>query len=147
MLVRRGSALFQRFHRRYGLRKGCDRRLYGSQVASFQNAEINVSSGYQLKRPPAIAPVLLLQAFFPLLEGSSAPKSLVLTSSIGIITSVEIFLPLPSLMGLVKVLRIYLVRKVAFENPKLTSMGFNPGGCRQIWGIVLRKVRTWRTRL
>ncbi|PMD32134.1 aflatoxin biosynthesis ketoreductase-like protein nor-1 [Hyaloscypha variabilis F] len=63
-----------------------------------------------------IAPLLLLQAFFPLLEKSEAPKFLIITSSIGTITNMEN-------QGAAN----YLARKVVFENPKLVSMAFNPG--------------------
>jgi norsolorinic acid ketoreductase len=74
-----------------------------------------------------IAPLLLLQAFFPLLEKSEVPKFLVITSSIGTITNME-NVPIPFFAyGISKGAANYLVRKVAFENPKLVSMAFNPG--------------------
>lgn len=74
-----------------------------------------------------IGPLNLIQAFFPLLEKSDAPKFLVLTSSIGSIGDME-SLPVPFFgYGLSKAAANYLVRKLHFENPKLTSMAFNPG--------------------
>jgi norsolorinic acid ketoreductase len=74
-----------------------------------------------------IGPLNLIQAFFPLLERSNAPKFLVLTSSIGSIGEME-SLPVPFFgYGLSKAAANYLVRKLHFENPKLTSMAFNPG--------------------
>jgi len=74
-----------------------------------------------------IAPMLLLQASIPLLEESSSPKFLVITSSIGPITNME-NVPIPIYAyGVSKGAANYLVRKIAFENPKLVSAAFNPG--------------------
>lgn len=74
-----------------------------------------------------IGPLNLIQAFFSLLEKSDAPKFLVLTSSLGSIGDME-SLPVPFFgYGLSKAAVNYLVRKLHFENPKLTSMAFNPG--------------------
>ncbi len=50
-----------------------------------------------------------------------------ITSSIGTITNME-NVPIPFFAYVInKGAANYLVRKVAFENPKLTSMAFNPG--------------------
>lgn len=74
-----------------------------------------------------IAPFTLIKAFFPLLSASSAPKFLVITSAIGSITDMESF-PVPFFAyGVSKAAANFLVRKLHFENPTLTSMAFNPG--------------------
>lgn len=74
-----------------------------------------------------IGPLTLIQAFFPLLEASETPKFLVITSSIGSIGDMESF-PIPFFAyGVSKAAANYLVRKVAFENPKVVSAAFNPG--------------------
>jgi len=74
-----------------------------------------------------IAPLILLQAFKALLDASSAPKFLVITSSIGSIGDME-NIPVPFFAyGLSKAAANYFVRKVAFENPTLVSAAFNPG--------------------
>ncbi|KAE9380844.1 aflatoxin biosynthesis ketoreductase-like protein nor-1 [Stipitochalara longipes BDJ] len=75
----------------------------------------------------AIAPLLLLQAFMPLLEQSSAPKFLLISSSIGTLTNME-NVPFPFFAyGLSKTAANYLVRKAGLENPKLITQAFNPG--------------------
>ena len=75
----------------------------------------------------SVAPMVLLQAFMPMLEKSAAPKFLVITSSIGSLTNME-NVPIPFYAyGVSKAAANYLVRKVAFENPKLVSAAFNPG--------------------
>lgn len=75
----------------------------------------------------AIAPLLILQAFMPLLEESPSPKFLLISSSIGTLTNME-NVPYPFFAyGLSKTAANYLVRKAAFENPKLTTQAFNPG--------------------
>ncbi|KAE8442533.1 hypothetical protein EG329_003248 [Mollisiaceae sp. DMI_Dod_QoI] len=75
----------------------------------------------------SIAPLILLQAFKPLLDASSSPKFLVLTSSLGSIGDMQ-NMPVPFFAyGASKAAANYFVRKVAFENPKLVSMAFNPG--------------------
>lgn len=74
-----------------------------------------------------LGPLVLIQAFFPLLEASSDPKFLVVTSAIGSIKLLEDY-PVPFFTyGISKSAANYLVRKLHFENPKLTSMAFNPG--------------------
>jgi norsolorinic acid ketoreductase len=73
----------------------------------------------------AVRPLNLIQTFFPLLEKSAEPKFLVPTSSIGSIGDMESF-PVPFFgCGLSKAAANYLVCKVHFKNPKLTSMTFN----------------------
>jgi len=74
-----------------------------------------------------VAPLLLFQAFKPLLDASSSPKFFVISSSIGSIEGIA-KTPIPFFAyGISKAAVNYLVRKVAFENPKLISMLFNPG--------------------
>lgn len=74
-----------------------------------------------------IGPLSLIQAFMPLLLLSPSPKFLVITSSIGTITDMEKF-PVPFFAyGISKAAANYLVRKVAFENPKVVAMALNPG--------------------
>jgi len=74
-----------------------------------------------------IGPLNLIQAFFPLLSKSPAPRFLVITSSLGSIGDME-NLQVPFFgYGLTKAATNYLVRKLHFENPTLTSMAFNPG--------------------
>ncbi len=75
----------------------------------------------------ALGPLALFQAFLPLLEKSSSPKFLSITSSIGSIGGMEDF-PVPFFAyGVSKATQNYLVRKIAFENPKLVSIAYNPG--------------------
>ncbi len=74
-----------------------------------------------------VAPLLLIQAFFPLLEKSDEPKFFVISSPIGSMGEMESY-PLPFFgYGLTKAAVNYMVLKLHFENPKLTSMVFNPG--------------------
>ena len=74
-----------------------------------------------------VAPLILIQAFFPLLEKSDAPKFFVISSPIGSMGEMET-LPVPFFgYGLSKAAVNYMVRKLHFENPKLTSMALNPG--------------------
>ena len=74
-----------------------------------------------------VAPLILIQAFFPLLEKSAEPKFFVISSTIGSMGEMET-LPVPFFgYGLSKAAVNYMVRKLHFENPNLTSMTFNPG--------------------
>jgi norsolorinic acid ketoreductase len=74
-----------------------------------------------------LGPLTLIQAFYPLLDAVAEPKFLVLTSSIGSIADIESF-PVPFFgYGISKSAANYLVRKLHFKLPKLTSMAFNPG--------------------
>jgi norsolorinic acid ketoreductase len=75
----------------------------------------------------AIAPLLLLQAFMVLLEESSAPKFLLISSPFGTLTNME-SVPVPFFAyGLSKTAANYLVRKAGLENPKLVTQAFDPG--------------------
>jgi norsolorinic acid ketoreductase len=74
-----------------------------------------------------IAPLNLIKAFKPLLEASADPKFYVITAHLGSIGDME-NLPFPTFAyGASKAAANYLVRKLHFENPWLTSMAFNPG--------------------
>jgi norsolorinic acid ketoreductase len=89
--------------------------------------QTNVKSVREMFEVNTMGPLNLIQAFFPLLEKSSKPQFLVITSSIGSIGDMEKF-PVPFFgYGLSKAAANYLVRKLHFENPTLTSMAFNPG--------------------
>lgn len=91
-----------------------------------------------------IGPLLLLQAFVPLLEQSSAPKFLLTSSSIATLTNME-NVPYPFFAyGLSKSAANYLVRKAGFENPKLTTQAYNPGWCRLIRVVMGRCRMGWR---
>jgi norsolorinic acid ketoreductase len=74
-----------------------------------------------------IAPLNLIKAFRPLLETSASPKFFVITAHLGSIADMS-NLPFPTFAyGISKAAANYLVRKLHFENPWLTSMAFNPG--------------------
>jgi norsolorinic acid ketoreductase len=74
-----------------------------------------------------IGPLVLLQAFMPLLSLSSSPKFLVISSTLGSIGELH-NLPVPFFAyGTSKAASNYFLRKVALENPNLISMAFNPG--------------------
>ncbi|KAL2069404.1 hypothetical protein VTL71DRAFT_14083 [Oculimacula yallundae] len=74
-----------------------------------------------------IGPLTLIQAFMPLLLLSPSPKFLVVSSSIGSIADMK-NPPVPFFAyGMSKAAVNYLVRKVAFENPKVVAQAFNPG--------------------
>lgn len=81
-----------------------------------------------------IGPMVLLQAFMPLLAASPSPKFLVISSTIG---SIDRIFSLPNpffAYGMSKAAVNYLVRKAAFENPQLVSMAFCPGWVRTEMG-------------
>ncbi|KUJ12564.1 aflatoxin biosynthesis ketoreductase-like protein nor-1 [Mollisia scopiformis] len=74
-----------------------------------------------------VAPLILLQAFKPLLDASSSPKFFVITSKIGTLSDMQ-NVPVPFFAyGVSKAAANYFVRKVSFENPKLISIALNPG--------------------
>ncbi|XMA17421.1 hypothetical protein WAI453_010212 [Rhynchosporium graminicola] len=74
-----------------------------------------------------IGPLTLIQAFMPILLASPSPRFLVITSSIGSIADME-KLPVPFFAyGISKAATNYLVRKIAFESPKIVSAAFNSG--------------------
>jgi len=74
-----------------------------------------------------IGPLNLIKAFYPLLEASSDPKFLVITSTIGSFGEMANY-PVPFFSyGLSKAAANYLVSKLKYEVPKLTTIAFNPG--------------------
>jgi norsolorinic acid ketoreductase len=74
-----------------------------------------------------IGPLSLVKAFKLLLEESPNPRFFVITAHLGSIADME-SLPLPTFAyGISKAAANFLVRKIHFENPWLTSMAFNPG--------------------
>ncbi|KAH7346236.1 hypothetical protein BKA65DRAFT_273297 [Rhexocercosporidium sp. MPI-PUGE-AT-0058] len=74
-----------------------------------------------------IGPLTLIQAFMPLLLASESPKFLVISSTIGSIADMESFQAPFFACGMSKAAVNYLVRKIAFENPKVVSAAFHPG--------------------
>jgi norsolorinic acid ketoreductase len=74
-----------------------------------------------------IAPMILLQAFKPLLDASPSPRFFVVSSSMGSIEDIKTT-PVPFYAYSVSKAAVnYMVRKVAFENPELISLAVNPG--------------------
>lgn len=74
-----------------------------------------------------LGPMLVLQAFMPLLSASASPKFFVISSTIGSISEVN-NIPNPFFAyGMSKAAVNYLVRKIAFDNPTLISMALCPG--------------------
>ena len=74
-----------------------------------------------------IGPFNLIKAFKPLLEASSAPKFLVLTSTIGSFGELPNYqVPFFS-YGVSKAAANYLVAKLKYEVPSITAQAFNPG--------------------
>lgn len=91
---------------------------------TLQTSLKNVRDQFEVN---TIGPLVLIQAFWPLLEKSDAPKFFVLSSTLASIGDMEAA-PVPFFgYGLSKAAANYLVRKVHFENPTLTSMAFHPG--------------------
>jgi len=74
-----------------------------------------------------VGPLLLFQAFLPLLEASSNPKYFVMSSSVGSISDMEHW-PMPATAyGASKAAVNYVLRKIHFENPKIVSVSLHPG--------------------
>jgi len=74
-----------------------------------------------------IGPLNLIKAFYPLLEASSAPKFLVLSTGIGSIALLGTYKVPFFAYGMSKAAVNYLVVKLSYELPKLDSQAFNPG--------------------
>jgi len=74
-----------------------------------------------------IGPLILAQAFFPLLEAASESKFFVITSTIGSITHLVDYQVPFFAYGVSKAAANYLVRKLSLENPKVITQAFNPG--------------------
>jgi len=75
-----------------------------------------------------IAPIVLFQAFKPLLDASASPRFFVMSSilgSIGVLDKVAA-MPIGS-YGVSKSAVNYLVRRVSLENPKIIAIAFHPG--------------------
>ncbi|CCD54614.1 similar to aflatoxin biosynthesis ketoreductase nor-1 [Botrytis cinerea T4] len=74
-----------------------------------------------------IAPMLLFQAFHPLLLASANPRFFTISSLLGSIAECQkIRVPFAS-YGISKAAVNYMVRKLSFEVPEVTSVVFNPG--------------------
>lgn len=75
----------------------------------------------------AVAPLLLFQASWPLLEKSDNPKFVTITSAVGSIGDMD-RIPWPtSAYGTSKAAVNYLTRKIHFENEKLIAFPIHPG--------------------
>jgi norsolorinic acid ketoreductase len=74
-----------------------------------------------------IGPLILIQAFFDLLEASANPRFFVITSTIGSIQHLADYKVPFFAYGMSKAAANYLVRKLHFENERLTAVAFNPG--------------------
>jgi norsolorinic acid ketoreductase len=74
-----------------------------------------------------LAPLNLLQTFYPFLQASSNPKFIVISTSIASLGIME-KVPFPALAyGISKVAANYVIRKLHFENPGLTTLAVHPG--------------------
>lgn len=74
-----------------------------------------------------LAPLVLFQAVWPLLEQSKSPKFFVVSSTVGSIAGME-SMPMPATAyGSSKAAVNYVVRKIHFEHPKLTAVALQPG--------------------
>ncbi len=75
----------------------------------------------------AFGPLLLIQAFYPLLEKSAAPQFLSITSGIGSLGSIGKYSVPFYAYGTSKAAQNYLVAKLAQEIPTLVSIAYSPG--------------------
>ncbi|KAH8821754.1 aflatoxin biosynthesis ketoreductase-like protein nor-1 [Xylogone sp. PMI_703] len=74
-----------------------------------------------------IAPIVLFQAALPLLNASQNPRFFVISSTLG---SLELIpqMPLPTIAyGISKAGATYAVRKIHFENEKISAVALHPG--------------------
>ena len=75
----------------------------------------------------SVAPLILFQAVWPLLEQSATPKFVVVSSPLASIGDME-KVPMPTAAyGSSKAMVNYLVRKIHFEHEKLIAFVINPG--------------------
>ncbi|TVY45222.1 Norsolorinic acid ketoreductase [Lachnellula subtilissima] len=112
--------------------------LDAADIAPALNASVSsIRKHFEIN---TLGPLVLIQAFFPLLEAASDPKFLVLSSSIGSIKLLEDYQVPFFTYGITKSAANYLVRKLHFENPKLTSMAFCPGWVQTDMGTGAAKV-------
>lgn len=75
----------------------------------------------------AVAPLLLFQAVWSLLENSDAPKFVVISSGVASIGEMGEWPIAATAYGGSKVMLNYFVRKIHFENEKLIAFPINPG--------------------
>lgn len=78
-------------------------------------------------RVNTFAPLLLYQAMWPLLEKSSAPKFIVISSIAGSIGEVTRYASPSSAYGVSKAAINFLVRRIGRENSRLTALAIHPG--------------------
>ena len=74
-----------------------------------------------------IGPLLLIQAFYPLLAKTAKPRFLAITSTIGSIGKLEEYAVPFFAYGLSKAAANYLMAKLHWENKDLISAAYNPG--------------------
>jgi len=75
----------------------------------------------------AVAPLLLFQAVWPLLERSNAPKFVVISTGVASISQMGEWPIAATAYGGSKVMLNYFVRKIHCENEKLVAFPINPG--------------------
>jgi norsolorinic acid ketoreductase len=74
-----------------------------------------------------VGPLLLLQATLPLLERSSSPKFVYVSTTLGSIGDIEHWPISAAGYGASKAAMNYFTRKIHFENQRLTSFAIHPG--------------------
>jgi len=75
----------------------------------------------------AVAPLVQLQGFWPLMQKSEKPGFFVVSTNIASLELME-HIPLPAISyGVSKIAANYIVRKLHFENPELVSVALHPG--------------------
>lgn len=74
-----------------------------------------------------LGPMLLIQAFYPLLDASAAPKFLIISSGIGSNELLAQYKVTFFAYGVSKAAVNYLARKLHFENERLTIVAYSPG--------------------
>ncbi|KAH8593444.1 hypothetical protein B0O99DRAFT_627210 [Bisporella sp. PMI_857] len=80
-----------------------------------------------------ISLIRLFQDTFPLFSKSSNPKLIFVTSSLGAIGSMEHALPCTS-YGVSKAGANFVVRKIHFEHPEITTLAIHPGFVQTVMG-------------
>ncbi|MCJ1310430.1 hypothetical protein MMC25_004094 [Agyrium rufum] len=112
----------------HGIQK-VDLVIANAGIAESLDPVADISAEVLLKHVTvnAIGPMLLYQATNPLLEAASQPKFVLIGSPMGSIAGME-RRPRPmGAYGASKAMAHYLVRKMHFENPKLTAFAVDPG--------------------
>lgn len=95
-------------------------------------AEVPVRDVHDCVAVNAVAPLLLFQATWPLLERAAAPPKFVVISSVaGSLGKVAGYAPLCAAYGMSKAAVNFLVRRMGRENERLVALALHPGyvGC------------------